>query len=1300
MKIGKLLTAIMLPVLMFLWTLPVAAQINRGVLQGIVTDPQGGVVPGVDVTVTSVDTNIATLTKTNATGYYRVGNLIPGKYRARFELAGFSMLEMTDVEIIAGTETRLDAQLKVSATRQTIQVAAQVPLVETAASNSTETLGSQLATDIPLAGRDLLQLAFLIPGTNTASGPPGSNFGFNSAYGSFPDPTGVASSDIEVNGGSGGMNAWYLDGNPDISPMSDNPAITPSPDAVQEFQLITNNLAAEYGHTGGGVFNEVLKSGTNAFHGDLYEYVRNNVTNARNPFTSIDSFGHIIPDRRLRYNDFGGTLGGPVILPGLYNGRDKTFFFFSFDASILHLFGSQVFTVPTALMRTGDFSEVPNITQHGLWNPYSTRGPDENGAYARSAFGTAITPNGCTGSIVGGLAVNPTTATCNFSAQIPATIATPNGNLPGLNPIAQFYTNSYPLPNFNSPLSSCPMGKTGYLICDNYLGTVGSSQDPKNISVKIDHQWSQRSKYVVEWLSNPNQYRNYRAPWTGPTYPDDFVGYNSTYPLNFTNMVVGVGNTFALGPTLINEFRVNYTRQVEATVQGTLSKLMDYPATEQMTAPLNLPTSTYYPVPDFGIISPGGGVLEIGPQGYANQTNIMDAFTVTDDLIKVAGKHTLKTGIIYRLEHGDNKWGGPTQLGFYGSLASNPITGQGGGSGLSEFLMGAEPQYENGTASGPAYYDHWSYWAAYLQDEFRVSSRLTLNVGLRWDVYGIANTNFNPTTSNFCLNCPNPLTGLNGKVIYSGDPELPKGSAVLPRNYTDFAPRVNFSWAPFGDQKTVIRGGYNMIYTDALNAMNWPGWGIGGSLPGWFVSTDWAASYYPSQCPSYSGHCVAFPLSDTSDKASLATPPFPSKYPAQNHDPLLGSYLYNYVKPSRDPMLQVWNVQIQRALPSDMMVSIGYVGNLGTHMLVPSRNWDYIHPSDVIKYKQSINAVVPITDYYSGTAAATLASIYGSDSLPRSLLLQTYPDFSGIDQEQSYDGTGVYDAMDLKVEKRFSHGLNFIAAYTVSKDIQTPPLGQAFGMMADPVHRKSGNIGGRAGAVSGIIYGTGVQNIDDRRGDRALAPIDTPQMFNLAGSYRLPFGVGQAFLNRPGVANAVLGGWRFSETFNVQSGLPLSISGPCDQITCRPDLVGNPSFSGSRTKAQRIQQWINPAAFQPVFGNDQTFWANYDPSDPRAYLWGTAGAELPNFRAPGFWNMDAALVKHFRITESKALEVRWETFNVLNHMNLAYPNTGYCLPPGPNGETDAVRSASCSFGRITNIQNDPRSMQFSMKLLF
>ena len=193
MKIGKLLAAMMLPVLMFLWTLPMAAQINRGILEGIVTDPQGGVVPGVDVTVTSLDTSIATVTKTNNTGYYRVGNLIAGKYRAHFQMAGFSPLEMTDIEITAGTETRLDAQLKVGAARQTIQVAAQVPLVDTAASNSTDTIDSNMVIDLPLAGRDLLQLSFLVPGVNNVSGPPGSNFGFNSAYGTFPDPTGVFS---------------------------------------------------------------------------------------------------------------------------------------------------------------------------------------------------------------------------------------------------------------------------------------------------------------------------------------------------------------------------------------------------------------------------------------------------------------------------------------------------------------------------------------------------------------------------------------------------------------------------------------------------------------------------------------------------------------------------------------------------------------------------------------------------------------------------------------------------------------------------------------------------------------------------------------------------------------------------------------------------------------------------------------------------------------------------------------------------------------------------------------------------
>jgi hypothetical protein len=1291
-------------VVMFLWALPMEAEINRGVLQGIVTDPNGAVVPGVDVTVTSVDTNVASVTKTNDTGYYRVGNLIPGKHRALFAHSGFSPLEIADIEITAGTESRLDAQIKVGATRQTIEVPAQIGLVETAPSNSSTTLEPNTVTDIPLAGRDLLQLAFLVPGVNPVSGPPGSNFGFSSQYGTFPDPSNVFGSAVEVNGGSGGTNAWYLDGNLNVSGVADNVALSPSPDAVQEFQAVTNAFSAEYGHTGGGVFNVVLKSGTNAVHGNLYEFVRNSATNARNPFTSIDSQGHIIPDRQLHFNNFGGTLGGPVILPKLYNGKDKTFFFFSYDARILHLRGSEVLDVPTALMRKGDFSEVPNITQYGIFNPYSTVGPDKNGVFARSAFGTPITPNGCDGSIVGGLAVNPTAATCNFSTQIPATISTPNGPLPGLDPTAQFFVKSYPLPNYNSPLSSCPMGKGGYLICGNYLGSEASSQVSENVSLKIDHGWSQRSRYFFEWLYNPGKDRNYLVPWTGPAYPNEFVGFNSRYPTDSSNQVLGIGNTYTLSPTLVNEFHASFTRQILAVNESALGDVMNVPAVEKQLAPLKIPSSQFYPVPTWQMSSPGGGNLYIGPALWSNVMQMGEAYTISDNIIKIIGKHTLKTGFMYRLEHG--AWGGsfPTQFNFGGgSLTTNPVTGQGGGGGLSQFLMGAIPQnIGNATGLTPPFYARWRYWGGFVQDEFRVTSRLTWSIGLRYDLYGYFKTRWNPPASRFCFTCTNDLTGLSGKVIYTGDPQLPKGGDVFPANHTDFAPRVNFSWAPFGGQQTVIRGGYDMFYSDAVNATNYPGEGPG-YQPGWFANTTWSGSWYPSQCPAYSGQCVAFPLSDTTtDKASITTPPlFGSTLPAQQRSPLLGSSLIFVGKPSRDPMVQRYGLEIQRELPYRTMVSAGYVGNLGTHLVGDyARSFDYVHPSDVIRYRTGINAVVPITDYYSGQAATALASIYGSTSLPRSLLLLPYPAFTGLTQLPVYDGTSIYHALNLRVQKRTSHGVTFILAYTLSKKITDPVIATAAAFVTDPIHtNRPGELGGRIGA-NGTIYGGGYQNIDNRKGDRALASDDIPQMFNLAATYELPFGVGRAFLNQRGILNGVLGGWRLSGTFNAQSGIPLEISGPCDQLTCRPDLVGNPRFAGNRSKAQQIQQWINPAAFQPVFGNDQNFWAHYDPTDPRAYLWGTAGPVLPTLRAPGFWNLDTALVKRFKITESKALEVRWEAFNALNHQNLGYPNTSYCLPPGPNGETDTVRLSGCSFGRITNIATDPRNLEFATKFIF
>lgn len=1293
--------------LLLLGVATLSAQLNRGIVEGVVTDPPGAIVAGVEVAITSLDTNITASVRTNNTGYYQAGDLVPGKYRAHFVFTGFSPLDISNIEVQAGKVTRVDAQLTLGATRQTVEVLASAPLIEQGASNFSQTLETQAIDQVPVAGRDLQQLVFLFPGVNSVAGPPGTNFGFNSQYGSFPDPTFILGSNLSVSGGQAGDNAWYLDGNLNLSGFAENIVVNPSPDAVQEFQAITNGFAAEYGRTGGAVFSVVLKSGGNKLHGSGYEFLRNDFTNARNPFTSIDSLGNLIKDRQLRYNNFGGTVGGPVVLPHVYDGKNKTFFFFSVDQTILHLLGAKVYSVPTSLMRQGDFSEDPSARSSGLWNPYSTVGPDAStGLFNRQAFGTPVAGNpfgndGCSASAVNaGLA--QAISTCNFSTQIPKSL---------LDPTAMFFINSYPLPNYNDPLSDCPIGKSGFRICNNYLGSVGSSQDPTNISIKLDHAVNEKDRFFGEWLFNPGLYRNYRVPWTGATFPQDQVGWGSTYPVDFQNQIVALGNTYVIQSTLINETRVSFSRQYMTThpLQPYPDSITDQKNVQSVLAPSRIPHDPLFPVPNWQITGPGSSTMQFGPTAWVNMNMMAEAYTILDNITKVKGHHTFKTGLMYRVEHGAYESGFPTILSFGGTGVQNPSTGL-GGSGLAEFMMGAVStnQTPNANATGGSGtgkyvspYQRWRYWGAYFQDDFRVTSNLTLNLGLRWDLYGVFRTRYNE--GNFCFSCMNSLTGLKGAYVYQPSAEFPSGD-MFPANKHDFAPRFNFAWTPFRDKKTVIRGGYDIFYSNAYAEINAPGQGAI-NLPGWSQTGVWNQSSNPGQCASFTTECVAFRLSDTStDKSQITFPPLLDLFPAQTRNPRLGQGQMAMVRPSHDPMVQMWSLQIQRELPSNMMVEIGYVGNHGTHLVgEPFASYNYIHTADKIKYKTAINAPVPITDYFSGATAQQLANVYGSSDLPRSLLVLDYPFFPGLLKNVGLDGASIYHGMNLRVVKRYSYGLNFTAAYTVSKKITNWATGNSASLIVDPFHwTRAGGLGGRAGSLAFQgIYGGSFQDPDNKAADRAISADDLPQMLNIAASYDLPVGKTKHFLNRGGLANAVLGGWRLTGNLVAQSGLPFPVSSSvCNELTCRPNLIGDAHFSGSRSREQQINQWINPAAFQPVLGSDQNFWVNYNPDDPRAYVFGTAGPRLANFRAPGFWNVDTSLVKPFHITEQKYFELRWEIFNVLNHQNLGFPNTTYCLPPNPDGSTDLVHQAGCQFGRITNIQTDPRAMEFALKFYF
>jgi hypothetical protein len=418
---------------------------------------------------------------------------------------------------------------------------------------------------------------------------------------------------------------------------------------------------------------------------------------------------------------------------------------------------------------------------------------------------------------------------------------------------------------------------------------------------------------------------------------------------------------------------------------------------------------------------------------------------------------------------------------------------------------------------------------------------------------------------------------------------------------------------------------------------------------------------------------------------------------------LYNQQIYYNADPPRDPTVQSWSLEVQRELPGNTLLKVGYAGAHGTHLSGPNPV-QYNTVAQDQQYMTQLSTSVPITNYYSGNTAAALEQIYGSTTLPLGQLLRQYPAYA-IGAEAGYNGSNIYHALNVSINKKYSNGLDFVIAYTWSKTMSTADTGSMEQFIVDPIHGAFQN-GGRAGFECPICsgpQGTGYEN-PQKEDVKILSMQDVPQMFNVAFAYQLPFGKGRAFLNQGRVVSGVLGGWKVSGNFNAASGIPLPIRGPCSAlqsalgVSCLPNLVGNPkAVPGGRSAAD----WINPAAFDPAIGSDQTFWTNYTTTDPRAWVLGNATSRGPGgIFSPGFWNLDTSLSKNFVLREGLNMEFRWEMFNALNHQNLGMPNMSYCLPPTASGETDIVHQAGCGFGLITNIATDPRSMEFGLKLTF
>ncbi len=1265
-RIGEALAAALIVVALgtTLW-----ASLDRGSIQGTVSDQQGGAIPGAKVVVKNLETNLETPLTTNTTGFYLAAELVPGKYGVRVSAAGFSPVDISGITVSAGGTTTADAQLKVGPTTQTVEVTAAVPLVETTPANfTTGALSSRVINDLPLVGRDIQALVQLIPGVTQSTGPSGTLFGFNSQFGGFPDPLHIVGSGISANGSQGGANAWYLDGTLNAALGPENIVVDPSLDSIAEFNVIDNGLAAEYGRTSGAVINVVLKSGTNQLHGDAYEFNRNSFFSATNPFSRRDAQGRPFLEPRINWNNFGGTLGGPVVIPHLYNGKNRTFFFVSYDLSLLHESKPTLLTVPLLQDRTGDFTSNPrfdpvcdpvNRPSRCIFDPYSTTGPDANGLFHRTDFPTPVIPPG------------------------------------SIDPLAAFYVSTFPAPNFLDPLQQGPAGCKN--TCNNFLGPTGSSQNTHSFSIKIDHQISEKHKFFGEWLFNPIYYTNFRYPWNGPTAPT-LSGIAGAQPFRTINQIYTVGLTSSLSPTLVNEARFMFSRQAQIADQNPDSVVGTSEVLKQVQG-LNFilfPPFQVVPSISFGAAVIGnnvqGGTAVFGPQQWQNAIQGVQAFTFLDNVTKILGKHTFKGGLMWRRDNNWNlaAWG--YGLNFGGGLTSDPVSGL-GGTGLAQFLLGAVDPFGSGTGTYHAPWQSNDYWGFYGQDDFRVTPNFTLNIGLRWDIFGWFRDRYNDI-ANFNFTGINPQIPLPGRIDYFVTPRHPDRN-VFPSNKNSFGPRIAFSWSPFGNRKTVIRGGYGLIYSNGISAAFADQNGA--------ISGPAFANFFGYN-GDFTGQRPAFRMSSGAPDLGLPVLDFAKK----SDDQFLGTTVGGFLKGDHDPYVQQWSFYVQRELPGSVALSVGYVGTHGLHLYGDEfRNYDHVPTAVRLQLRNNINNPIP-TD-------PAIGALYGcGTSCAANLILKPYPQYFGVTINTNPDGFNRYNSFQLKLEKRYSQGLNMILAYTIQKNIESPQTGSIIGNTATPttLGRNVGRSSLAPGAISGGVaehsgIGAGPEDQDNRRRYTALAPDDIPEILNFAISYELPFGHGKRFLSGSGMANKVVGGWKLIQNWNFQRGVPLLFTSPCNGISCRPNLIGNPSQGrGSKSRQELENQYFNPSAFEAPYGSDPAVIQGITNgtidlnSLDQWWRFGNIGLRPPSGRMPGFWNSDMTLAKEFHVSEAKYFQFRWEIFNAFNHQSLGIPNTGWCLPPNADGSTDVIHVFGCQFGKITNVQTDPRSMQFGVKFFW
>ena len=1110
------------------WAQEVTASIT-----GTITDPSGAAVQGATVTATSQERGLTYTAETNDSGLYRIAQLPVGTYTLKVEKAGFALAARPAFVLTLNQVARIDIAMKVGQASETVEVSGAAPVLQTETTQVASIINAATNDNLPLASRNYVQLTLLAPGSVTTD-PSSFVSGNNTAgYGSRP----------LINGNREQANNFLLDGM-DNNQVSDNLlGYTPAPDAIEEFNLITNNAPAEFGNFEGGIINATIKSGTNQFHGDVWEYFRNDVLNAKDWSDKIVYPN--LPKAKLRWNMFGGTVGGPIIKNRLFFFGDYQWQRFDYPSS------SSPNTVFTAAERNGDFSALGVQ----LYNPCVS-------------FTQPCTPS---------------------SAAATTRQPFPNNQIPTamLSPVAAalFASSLYPQP-VNTGLQN------------NAVNTSNSKLNVDQGDVKIDFKATQKDNIF---------YRFTRAYQNNPSNNSQVLLSNGYSTTPIYNTVGDWSRT--IGTNLVNDARFGWSHVTVNTGNSWASNV------GQFGNALGIGNGNPGSLP--GLLALNFSNSAINNIGTQESTQSFDdhVWQVEDAVSWNHGRHTFKFGgqywrqIIKTFYAGNNG-----QLGFmnFDGGFTAPAPGASGGDGGADFFLGLDSSYGRGVSTGKTWQQTSNVIGIYAQDTWRVTDRLTLNLGLRYDAHSpwVESNNFqanyNFATGNIDLAGKNGASRALYKGFYGG---------------RDFQPRVGFAWTPaaLGD-KTVIRGAFTISsYLE--------GTGTNLRLP-------LNAPFTPAEIDATTASGAPLPLTNTTDGIAGSASAASCDAPAYA---CYSQALLRVWDPDVQPAIaDEWNVTVQHQLPGNTTFQVGYVGQRGTHLMVP------------FDFGQRVLLSGGGTDpspYFA--ANPTLYSVLGD------------PSKGGLGARISgtkSNGNMRYNALQAVLQRQMTHDLQYQVSYTFSK------------CMSD----STGYYGAWNNALSASAYW---QNVYDQKAEWAPCYYDATHVVSAYAIYQLPIGRGKMLAkNANKVVNEIIGGWAISPILSWRTGWPLPVYGAHDNSGtfsrgARADCHGLPSISNTTIPGVGVQWFSNP--------NDQFF------SDAALGTFGNCSPQLDGLRSPHYTDIDLSLHKDFPLTERFRLQLRSDFVNLFNHVQYNAPNM----------------SLGTTMGQITSAQ-PMRQIQLALKLYY